>query len=222
MSDFEDSLLPATAPALSKALDVLEERLFGLPVHMISKDPWTVDVALLDHLAWEQSVDVWNFDWPEDVKRRVVAASAEVHRFKGTPFSIKTALAAFDVDTEFLEWWEPDGVAEGMEAGSFRVTAYAGRSLYGATENSIDNQMLQAMTSVVQRVAPVSRRLLFRLGERFDTEVFARTQVRTACVSEYEMDPDPRPLKSVFDLGVATSHRALRVSKYSHDVLRRQ
>lgn len=217
MFDVSKTQLPPTATPLAKALDILEERLFGLPVQMITKDPWSVDVGLLDHLAWEHSVDVWDLDWPDDVKRRVIAASSEVHRFKGTPFALKAALAAFDVDTEILEWWQADGVSDGMEAGSFRVTAYAGRSLYGDTENTIDNRMLFAMNAVVQRVAPVSRKLIFRLGERFRTDGFLRTQAQPNYLHKAELDPGPRPAQVSGGPMVRTGHRTLRVSKHTHE-----
>ncbi|MEH6521226.1 phage tail protein I [Sulfitobacter sp.] len=218
MFDVKNTQLPPTATSLAQALDILEERLFDLPVKMITKDPWTVNVALLDHLAWEHSVDVWDLDWPDDVKRRAIAASSEVHRFKGTPFAIKAALAAFDVDTELLEWWGAEGVTSGMEAGSFRVTAYAGRALYGDTENTIDNRMLYAMNAVVQRVAPVSRKLIFRLGERFRSDVFLRTGVRPAYLNKAELDPGPRPNEVRGGLAVRSGHRASRVSNYTHEV----
>lgn len=217
MFDVKSTQLPPTATPLAKALDILEERLFSLPVQMISKDPATADVGQLDHLAWEHSVDVWDLDWPEDVKRSVIAVSAEVHRFKGTPHAIRTALAAFDVDTELLEWFEPEGVADGMEAGSFRVTAYAGRSLYGPNENTIDNRMVHAMNSVVQRVAPVSRKLIFRLGERFRSEGYLRTGARPAHLHQADLDPGPRPAQADSGLMLRTGHRVRRVCSETHE-----
>lgn len=163
MFDIQDHLLPETATPLAKAMDILEERLFALPVQMITKDPWTVDVALLDHLAWEQSVDVWDMDWPEDIKRNVIAIAAEVHRFKGSPFAIKRALEAFDVRTELLEWFD-DPDSEGP--GTFKVTAYAGRALYSDEEVFINEKMVHAIRSVVQRAAPVSRGFIMAVGAK--------------------------------------------------------
>lgn len=171
-------MLPPTATPLAKALDILEERLFGLPVEMISKDPATADVGLLDHLAWEHSVDVWDMDWPEGVKRDVIAIAAEVHRHKGTPFAIKRALEAFDVRTELLEWFDdPNG--EGP--GTFKVTAYAGRALYSDEEVFINAKMVYAIRSVVQRAAPVSRGFIMAVGAKLRLQP-ARMAVHAASI----------------------------------------
>ena len=218
MFDVNNTLLPPTATPLAKALDILEERLFALPVEMISKDPAVVDVGWLDHLAWEASVDTWDSAWPEEIKRSVIVASAEVHRYKGTPYAIQHALQAFDVDTELLEWFEPEGVADGLEAGSFRVTAYAGRSLYGENENAIDTRMVAAMNAVVQRVAPVSRKLIFRLGERFETAGYLRTGARPAHLHKAEVDPGPRPEIAQCGAILRSAQRARRISSATHEL----
>jgi len=217
MFDRNNSLLPATATDLAKALDILEERLFDLPVQMITKDPQWADPGLLDHLAWEHSVDVWDPVWPDDIKRDVIAVSAEVHRFKGTPYAIKTALAAFDVDTDLLEWWEPVGIGDGLEAGSFRVTAYAGRSLYTGNENSINNAMVHALNAVVQRVAPVSRKLIFRLGERFDSTCVVQSAARPAYRHDAVIDPGPEPHAVDQNVALQTASRMVRRSEIVHD-----
>lgn len=216
-SDVKHSLLPATATPLAKALDLLEERLFGLPAEMIAKDPQVVDVGWLDHLAWEHSVDVWDPLWPEDVKRRVIAFSEEVHRYKGTPYAIRKALAAFDVDTELLEWFEPEGVEYGLDRGCFRVTAYAGASLYGDTENTLDTRMIHAMNSVVQRVAPVSRGLTFRLGERFETSGYLRSHGRAAHLHRDSHDPQMRPAPSAVVQPIRTGCQVQRIWRDTQD-----
>jgi phage tail P2-like protein len=216
MSD-DRSFLPPTATDLATALDILEDRLLSLPVSMVTKDPQAVSVALLDHLAWEESVDVWDLDWSEDIKRAVIAASAEVHRFKGTPYAIRQALAAFDVDVDLLEWWQDAGVSAGLEAGSFQVTAYAGASLYAGTENSLDARMLAAITAVVQRVSPVSRKLVFRLGERFQTGVTMRAASRRYRIARADLSPQPRPMMAETAVGFMAGVRLSRRSVCDHN-----
>lgn len=215
MSD--TSMLPPTATDLTKALDLLEERLFSLPVSMITKDPYTVSPGLLDHLAWEHSVDVWDSQWTEEVKRNVIAVSAEVHRFKGTPYAIRTALLAFGVDPDILEWWQPGGAGAGLVPGSFRVTAYATESLYGDNENSINQAMVHAMSEVVRATAPVSRGVIFRLGEWFSTDAYLRTGYRASYRSSETMDPDPRPAVCQAEQGIRHGLRAQLRSEHVHD-----
>lgn len=215
MSD--TSMLPPTATELTKALDLLEERLFSLPVSMITKDPYAVSPGLLDHLAWEHSVDVWDSQWPEEVKRNVIAVSAEVHRFKGTPHAIRKALLAFGVDPDILEWWQPGGAGAGLVPGSFRVTAYASESLYGDNENTINQAMVHAMSEVVRATAPVSRSLIFRLGERFPTDTFLRAGCVASRRSSETMDPDPRPAISRAEQGIWHGLRAQQRFRHVHD-----
>jgi len=163
MFDRTQSMLPKTATDLARALDILEERLFTLPVAMISKDPMSVSEALLDHLAWENSVDVWDVDWPDDIKRSVVAMSAEVHQFKGTPYAIKRALDALGVRIELKEWWQ---VSPEAARGTFDVTAYADRALYPDEEVFFSQQMVRAIIAVIERVAPVSRGFSIAVGAK--------------------------------------------------------
>ncbi|TDE34123.1 phage tail protein I [Antarcticimicrobium sediminis] len=219
MSDLSGTQLPPTATDLAKAFDLLEERLFSLPIEMISKNPQIVDARLLDHLAWEESVDVWDFDWPDDVKRNVVAASVEVHLLKGTPHAIKLILAVFDVDTELLEWFEQDGIQDGLEPGSFRVTAYAGRSLYGDDENTLNNRMVADMNAALLRVTPVSRKLVFRLGEKFQTATYVRSCSGQSQRQDGATDADPRPEICGPDLAVRTASMVARRAQGEIDAL---
>lgn len=57
--------------------------------------PYDCPPALLPWLAWAMSVDRWNPDWSEDVKRAVIAQSVLIHRRKGTIGSVRRALAAY-------------------------------------------------------------------------------------------------------------------------------
>lgn len=60
------------------------------------KNPWTCPAHLLGWLAHEQSVDLWNDDWPDEKKRRVIARSIALHRIKGTKAAIREGLSVVD------------------------------------------------------------------------------------------------------------------------------
>ncbi len=47
-------------------------------------NPDTCPVHLLPHLAWAWSVDRWDPEWPESVKRAAIKASFYIHKHKGT------------------------------------------------------------------------------------------------------------------------------------------
>lgn len=190
MSDDKATLLPPTATDLAKALDGLEARLFGLPVRMITKDPWSVDAGLLDHLAWESSVDAWDSDWPEEVKRDVIAASTEVHRYKGTPHGIRRALMSFGVAVELVEWWQPEG--SGIP-GTFVARAFVTDPLDGADELIVTAPVVGAMKAMLNGVSPVSRSWSLQLGVRATAPVYAGLfpSVRLTATAAYRIDPPP-------------------------------
>lgn len=89
------SLLPPNASATETAIEAAIERLADVPVPNASLwTPATCPAALLPWLAWALSVDDWDGTWPEERQRAVIAASAGVHRRKGTRGAVVAALAA--------------------------------------------------------------------------------------------------------------------------------
>ena len=59
---------------------------------------------------------MWSDAWPEAQKRAVIAASPMVHRLKGTLGAVRRALAAFDLESRIVEWWQ-----DGSRRGTFRI-----------------------------------------------------------------------------------------------------
>lgn len=89
------SLLPPNSTPLERALEGASQRLDAVPVPIDTL--WSAGrcpAPLLPWLAWSLSVDTWEADWPETVKRAVIAASFRVHQRKGTVASVREALAA--------------------------------------------------------------------------------------------------------------------------------
>lgn len=181
MSDQMKTLLPPTATPLAKVLDLIEERLFGLPVQAVTKDPQNVDAAWLDLLAWEHSVEVWDLAWPETVKRDVIAASDEVHRYKGTPHAVRRMLASFGLGADLSEWFEPGG--EGLPPGGYRISfRQSGVGEFGP----LDRKTLDVVRRSVLSVAPVSRAMEYRVVQEVRTTVSAH-------LGQYETGRDAAP-----------------------------
>ena len=103
------TLLPPNSTPQERALEASAERMATLPVHIDRTwDPARCPAELLPWLAWALSVDEWKAEWPEETKRDAIAASAEVHRKKGTAGALKRALRALRVHARVVEWWEED------------------------------------------------------------------------------------------------------------------
>lgn len=106
------SLLPPNASRLERALETGTAQLGDVDAPIARLwDPATMPLADLPFLAWALSVDTWDPDWSEAMKRDAVADSITLHRLKGTPASVEAILARFDDLLELVEWHEPGGSA---------------------------------------------------------------------------------------------------------------
>lgn len=100
-------LLPSSATSQERALAAVSKRLENLPVPY--RDIWNPDlcpVALLPFLAWSFSLDTWNDDWPEHIKRQTVKDALYNHRIKGSRKAVENAIARFGTTANITEWWE--------------------------------------------------------------------------------------------------------------------
>lgn len=94
MSD-KPSLLPPNATQLQRDVEQVNAEIDDLPIYF--RDLWnpeTCPLDLLPWLAWSLSVDDWDDNWSEEVKRRVVKESYGIHRQKGTVSAVRRALAS--------------------------------------------------------------------------------------------------------------------------------
>lgn len=101
--------LPSNQTPLENSVAALFSRILETPVPIRAlANPDECPVEFLPHLAWSYSVDVWDPDWPEQLKRDVIKASPEVHRLKGTLHAVKVSLEALGIDAEIEEWWQAE------------------------------------------------------------------------------------------------------------------
>lgn len=88
-------MLPPNATPFELSMEGATARLSDVPV--LVRNVWnaqTCPANLLPWLAWALRVTEWDSNWPEATQRAVIAASASLHRIKGTVASITNALAA--------------------------------------------------------------------------------------------------------------------------------
>ena len=105
------SLLPPNATAFEKALvDVIGRAYERLAPHPETlKNAKLIDSHLLPWLAWHYSVDSWDSNWPEPVKRSMIQHAIDIHRRKGTAGALKDAVLLVYPDAAISEWFDFDG-----------------------------------------------------------------------------------------------------------------
>lgn len=111
-------------------------------------NPQTCPVELLPYLAWAWSVDRWDANWPEATKRKVVAASAYVHRHKGTIGAIRRVVEPLGYLIRITEWWKT-----GDAPGTFRLDV-------GVLDKGISDEMYSELERLIDDAKPRSRHLI--------------------------------------------------------------
>ena len=134
------SILPGNLPEFEHQIEALEQRVTDLNVPIEHLwNPETCPTAALSYLAWAVSVDVWDPEWSEDIKRQVIAAAPELHRIKGTPKAVKQALTALNLDYSYSEWYEQQPVGE---LGTFKIDVWV-------SEQGIDEHFSNNVTQQI-------------------------------------------------------------------------
>jgi phage tail P2-like protein len=145
-----ETLLPPNASTLERAVSACAATLDTLPApprHV--RNPATCPAPLLPFLAWEFSVDEWNPNWGDDIKRAVIAASIDIHRHKGTRGAVRRALAAIFGDIEFI-------LIEGAYAGYYDGSKqHNGLYFYGLEANWAKYSVLITRPITIAQAASV-------------------------------------------------------------------
>lgn len=161
-----DNLLPTNAYPRELAIHDADAAVQDLDVAYIvrCRDPERAPLGgPLEALAWERSVDVYDATWPEVTKRAVVVASPEVHRHKGTPYAVRTALAALGLDASIVEWWQtaPKGVPYTFDVLIFAHAPGGGFAV-------LDQRTIRNAFATVLRTKPESRAFALHIRGEVD------------------------------------------------------
>lgn len=138
MSNPRDPLLPPNQTPLEAGLSLSMQTQVNPDVIRSLPNPMTCPIALLPYLAWALSVDEWDNQWSEHVKRQVVADSVQVHRIKGTLRSVKQAIETLDLSASIKEWWQESPTAP---AHTFKVRLHT--NTYGITAKQCNDAEAQ-------------------------------------------------------------------------------
>ncbi|GFZ59380.1 Tail protein I [Pseudomonas amygdali pv. eriobotryae] len=142
------SLLPLNSTPLERAIEVATDEVPQIPLRTLY-NPQTCPAHLLYHLAWAWSVDRWDDEWSEPVKRAAIAASFFIHARKGTIGAIRRVVEPLGYLIDVLEWWEtiPQGIP-----GTFALKV-------GVLDTGITEEMYQELTALIDDAKPVSRHM---------------------------------------------------------------
>lgn len=172
------SILPHNATALEKHLESVMSRTEFLPV--VVDRLWNYDACpenLLPWLAWAFSVDTWDSEWSDDVKRGMIANAIEIHKTKGTVAAVERVLETLGVNAELEEWMDYDGPPH-----TFRLTAWTCANIRPDAEVMLTPALYDALKKAIDNVKPVRSHYDFRVGVAFGsgTNINAATSATNA------------------------------------------
>ncbi len=142
-----NSLLPPNASQLERDLETTLASNYDLSMPV--GDTWNPDTCpehLLPWLAWALSVDTWDGNWPEAVKRERLKQTIKIQQAKGTVKSVRDVVASFGGDLALKEWHQQSPYGTPY---TFNIVLEAG----SATE--LTEEMQQDIIKEVNRTKPV-------------------------------------------------------------------
>ncbi|MCP2054344.1 UNVERIFIED_ORG: phage tail P2-like protein [Pseudomonas fluorescens] len=142
------SLLPINSTQLERAIEAATDEVTDIPLRTLY-NPDTCPTDLLHQLAWAWSVDRWDNNWSEAIKRAAIRSAFYVHAHKGTIGALRRVVEPLGYLIEVQEWWQttPKGVP-----GTFALKV-------GVLETGITEEMYQELTWLIDDAKPVSRHM---------------------------------------------------------------
>lgn len=118
-----DETVRQAAAAVDAAIMATDEGIIN--VLLMSRIP-VLPEAVVDALAWQFHVDTYDEEMDIDQKRQLVENAIRDHKYKGTPWAVKSVVKVILGYAEVEEWWQYDG-----SPYHFRVNGSAGPVVYG-------------------------------------------------------------------------------------------
>ncbi|WP_270441240.1 phage tail protein I [Acidaminococcus provencensis] len=108
----------AVAKACGASLHDVVDRMSGLLIYTRIDE---LDEAVVDDLAWQFHVDFYDTGLNLAQKRALVKSAIKDHKYKGTPWAVKSVIKSIRGDVVLQDWYQYGG-----EAYHFRVNGFAG------------------------------------------------------------------------------------------------
>lgn len=123
---------------------------------------------VLPYLAWSNSVDRWDVDWPEQTKRAITADAFFVHQRKGTIGALRRVVAPFGFLLQVKEWWQFNLP---KKPGTFHLEI-------GVLDSGLSEESYSELIRLIEDAKPLSRHLT---GLAIITEVKGGVYINLAC-----------------------------------------
>lgn len=132
------SLLPLNSTQLERAIEAAIDDVPSLPIRTLYNAK-TCPAHLLHQLAWAWSVDRWDNQWSEKVKRAAIESAFYIHAHKGTIGALRRVVEPLGYLLDVIEWWQtvPMGVP-----GTFGLKV-------GVQETGLTEAMYQELTALI-------------------------------------------------------------------------
>ena len=144
------NLLPPNTTQLEKKITEVSASAFNLNGDLSSLI--RIDDAPSDYLsilAWQFSVDRWQDDWPDEIKRAQIKNSIKVHRHKGTNYALRQIVESFGYSLSVHEWWQE---APMNEPGTFQITVET-------NGKALSERTYQTLIELLHDAKPLTREL---------------------------------------------------------------
>lgn len=150
MTDNIPCLLPNASELEKKASQILQQAVRNPIIIADLINPDRCPVELLPYLAWAFSVDRWEENWAETLKRAVIKQAFFVHKHKGTLSAIKRVIEPIGYLVDIQEWFNQQPMGQ---AGTFSLTV-------AVPENGINAETYNELVRLINDAKPVSRHLI--------------------------------------------------------------
>ncbi|RSC26456.1 phage tail protein I [Pseudomonas putida] len=178
-------LLPGNSTPLERQAAEALAQIERVPVRIRDLiNPERCPVALLPFLAWAFSIDRWDSNWSEAVKRRAIRSSYFVHSRKGTIGALRRVVEPLGYLIEVVEWFqtEPNGVP-----GTFAIKV-------GVNDEGISDETYQELTRLIDDAKPLTRHLT---GLAISLETNGSFHVSSALCDGDELDIYPPAARDI-------------------------
>lgn len=196
------SLLPAHLSELERDIEAAMERLAAIEIPIATLwNPALCPVEVLPYLAWAMSVDTWRSDWPEAIKRQVIASAPDVHRKKGTRPAVEMALEALNIETELSEWWEASPTAA---PGTFEIIAWVNDNLTPGEQGLLNQVLYGQIDEAINHAKNARSHYTIKVGAKFqDMPLAFAATARAASYKRTPAETIQQPLSVAQEFGTA-------------------